>query len=360
MPYRVFVGGTPSTTALDPISAYDVLPWSGSAKLQIPVASVTGNVGGNVTGSVGSVAGNVTGSVGSVSGNVAGSIGSIANQSTLIAAIEAAFVDAGDATDFMAALLTKINSLSTSDLATVTIATAARDAILDRVLPGNHDGAFTLGNLIQGANNSAFLANESLDLIIGEGFDASTDTLVKLRDAINSRMAATAYAAAPTASENADAVAAQASIVEALTTIETNLDAKVSEAGSSGGTVIPVNQVPVPASRTWILKLVGSELQGEVPLVRQHGESNVFAVDYRNDLSANGRIVSLDDVTILSGPADGITITSTGDDGGVDRSQAKFRIAIATAGVYVIQVTSTYSDHDGSGEAIGIVTLIVT
>lgn len=38
------------------------------------VASVTGNVGGNVTGSVGSVAGNVTGTVASVVGNVGGNV----------------------------------------------------------------------------------------------------------------------------------------------------------------------------------------------------------------------------------------------------------------------------------------------
>ncbi len=49
------------------------------------VALVSGNVNGNVAGSVGSVAGNVAGSVASVSGNVGGSVASVTGYCNLIA-----------------------------------------------------------------------------------------------------------------------------------------------------------------------------------------------------------------------------------------------------------------------------------
>jgi hypothetical protein len=128
-------------------------------------------------------------------------------------------------------------------------------------------------------------------------------------------------------------------------------------AAVSGSGVVPVNQVPVPASRTWILKQTNDGLAGELPLIRHAGETDqVFAIDWRNDLAVNGRVISIDSVTILSGPNGGITISNADDATGVDRSQSKHTITLTTPGTYVIEVAATY-DH---GEGVAIVTLVVT
>lgn len=69
-------GGLPTATGAISAFAGAISTYAGGA-----VASVTGNVGGNVVGSVGSVSGNVSGSVasvvGNVGGNVVGSVGSV-------------------------------------------------------------------------------------------------------------------------------------------------------------------------------------------------------------------------------------------------------------------------------------------
>jgi hypothetical protein len=128
---------------------------------------------------------------------------------------------------------------------------------------------------------------------------------------------------------------------------------------SSGGLVIPVNQVPVPLVRTWILKPSDEGLEGELPLVRTVGENQTFAVDFRNDLPNNGRLVSLDTATVVSGPENGIEISAVEEDRGVDRSQAKFKINLIAVGTYVIAVQVTYEASDGGGTSEGSVTLIV-
>lgn len=116
--------------------------------------SVTNNVGGNVTGSVGSVTAGVS------------------LTSAAIDAIEAALVNEGDATALLQAIGDKIAAdLTAGDLTAVAIASAVRtnltveldridatfsslpnstrDAILDRVLSGNHDTDGTVGKLLQ-------------------------------------------------------------------------------------------------------------------------------------------------------------------------------------------------------------------
>lgn len=95
---------------------------------------------------------------------------------------------------------------------------------------------------------------------------------------------------APTAASNAAAVRTE------LTTELPRIDVATSvarddvldaiddiEVGSGVGTIIPVSQVPIPTERTWVLKHTGGGLQGELPLVRRVGESQPFAVDWRND-----------------------------------------------------------------------------
>jgi hypothetical protein len=128
------------------------------------------------------------------------------------------------------------------------------------------------------------------------------------------------------------------------------------DADIQAGVTIPVVQVPVPASRTWVLKQTGDGLRGELPIVRSVGDSQLYACDFRHDLPNNGRLISLDSIAV-EGTENGISIDS--QDQGVDRSAAKFKIEALIAGTYVITVTASYDDSDGGGVSIGDVTLIV-
>ena len=90
---------------------------------------------------------------------------SSAERTSLAAAIEAAIINELDGTAIMQAIADLIASdMTTTDLTVAAIATAVRDAILNRVLNGNHDIAGTPGYLIQNVNTSA---NTLLARIIG-------------------------------------------------------------------------------------------------------------------------------------------------------------------------------------------------
>lgn len=89
-----------------------------------------------------------------ISGRVDGTVG--AYQSGLAppttAQIEAALLNEGDGQALVAAIIARIESdLDGADLSVAAIATAVRDAILNRVLSGNHDTAGTPGKLLQDA-----------------------------------------------------------------------------------------------------------------------------------------------------------------------------------------------------------------
>jgi hypothetical protein len=73
---------------------------------------------------------------------------------TLAAAIEAAMIDDGDATALLEAIADKI---ADENVTAEVLGTSIRDAILDRVLSGNHDIAGSTGKLIQEATASTFL-----------------------------------------------------------------------------------------------------------------------------------------------------------------------------------------------------------
>ena len=131
------------------------------------VASVTGNVGGNVTGSVGSVAGNVTGSVGSVAGGVTGSIGGdvagkvLGGGVSVLAGTGARVVDAAG------------NNVGTA---------AAQTTILDRL------GAWTGAglNTVLGALRALAAKGAGLtptDISGGTTFDNTADSNEAIRDA---------------------------------------------------------------------------------------------------------------------------------------------------------------------------------
>jgi len=71
-------------------------------------------------------------------------------RTTLAAAIEAAIINEMDGTAVMQAIADLIASdMTTGDLTVQAIATATRDAVLDRVLAGNHDVASSVGKLLQ-------------------------------------------------------------------------------------------------------------------------------------------------------------------------------------------------------------------
>ena len=128
----------------------------------------------------------------------------------------------------------------------------------------------------------------------------------------------------------------------------------------SGGVVIPVNQVPVPSDRTWVLKPTSSGLRGELPITRTLVESGLaYAIDFRNDLPNNGRLTNVDAIDVISGPVGGVVISSITEDRGLDRSQAKCKIDLVMVGTYEIDCQVTYSDSDGGGTSQGTVTLIV-
>lgn len=120
----------------------------------IVAASVTGNVGGNVTGSVGSVAGNVTGSVGSVAGNVTGSVGSVAGNVTgSVGSV------AGNVTGSVASVTNTVNAtLVATALDGITIETGVTAkqalAIIAAALAGQLSGAATTDVTIKAANNA--------------------------------------------------------------------------------------------------------------------------------------------------------------------------------------------------------------
>lgn len=99
-----------------------------------------GNQTANITG-------NLSGSVGSVTAGVALTAG---ERTTLAAAIEAAIINELDGTAVMQAIADLIASdMTTTDLTVAAIASAARDAILNRVLAGNHDTAGSVGKVLQ-------------------------------------------------------------------------------------------------------------------------------------------------------------------------------------------------------------------
>lgn len=99
-------------------------------------------------------------------------------RTTLAAAIEAAIINELDGTAVMQAIADLIASdMTTGDLSVVAIATATRDAILNRVLAGNHDTEDTVGKLLQylDAAISGIPTNPMLDTEDGSSFSAIPD-----------------------------------------------------------------------------------------------------------------------------------------------------------------------------------------
>ena len=109
------------------------LAWNGSAEVQeLPAAAAGASGGVSLVGSAVTL--------------------TSAERVTLAAGIEAALVNDGDATAFLQAIADRFNSeFNMSDLTPAIFAAACRDAILNRVLSGNHDTTGTTGKLLQDA-----------------------------------------------------------------------------------------------------------------------------------------------------------------------------------------------------------------
>ena len=132
---------------------------------------------------------------------------------------------------------------------------------------------------------------------------------------------------------------------------------------SAGGATLPVNQVPVPPSRTWKVKPTDDGLVDEVTITTKlGGGAKLYAIDFAADLATNGRITDINSVTIIEGTANGVTFGADledVDDYGVDRTTAKLKITAATADDYTLRVSVDRDDSDGGGTAEADVRLTV-
>lgn len=134
-------------------------------------------------------------------------------RTTLAAAIEAAIINELDGAAVMQAIADLIASdMTTTDLTVAAIASACRDAILDRVLNGNHDTAGTPGKLLQNADvatstrlaTAGYTAPDNASIT---AIKAKTDNLPASPAAVGSAMTLTeAYDAAKTAAQAGSAM----------------------------------------------------------------------------------------------------------------------------------------------------------
>ena len=134
--------------------------------------------------------------------------------------------------------------------------------------------------------------------------------------------------------------------------------------GGGGGVTIPVNQVRIAESRTWVLKPTSNGLVGEVTRYLTLGDAKPFAIDFRNDLSTNGQLTDVNSIIVVDEDGEeivspGITFAATATDPGVNRTQAIVTITGGTAGTYRVRVKVEVDESDGGGESSGTVTLVV-
>lgn len=162
------------------------------------VASVTGNVGGNVVGSVGSVTGNVGGNVtgtvasvvGNVGGNVTGSVGSVAS---------GGITSASFATDAIAAAAVKADAVTKIQNG---LATAANLATLQSTADGILDDTGTTGVVVGSHTTGAKAEIEAEATDALNAYDPPTNTEMNART-----LASASYATAATQSSHTTAIA---------------------------------------------------------------------------------------------------------------------------------------------------------
>ncbi len=169
----------------------------------------------------------------------------------------------------------------------IQIGTFADGAITEAAIA---DSAITWGKIADNAISAAKIANGTISVDKIANGAITSDKAPNLDAAISTRAAPDDI---PLPSDNAAAVAAQEDIAAALTTIETNLDAKVSEVegGGGGGVLVNVDNTEVVQSR--VVKL-GSRADGVTicypPIRPRKGETLPWWIDTRD--IAGGRWLS--------------------------------------------------------------------
>jgi hypothetical protein len=218
------------------------------------VASVTGNVGGNVVGSVNNVVGNVGGNVVGSVGSVSGSVGSVADASTIW--------------NHLVANINTTNSIG------LQLKTNVDATISSRLASSSYTAPPTVTQIWQQALPSTFTTGQA-------GYILGTN----LNDTITSRMASFTYTTPPTTTAITQAIwnqvrstASPTGGVPAANTFGYYLDSRVSTAGGGGGGVI-VKQGPFKLSTTDlgpnnILDLVkGDNRNIQMSVVDEYGEN---------------------------------------------------------------------------------------
>lgn len=138
-----------------------------------------------------------------------------AERTTLAAALEAAIINELDGTAVMQAIADLIASdMTTTDLTVAAIASACRDAILNRVLAGNHDTSGTTGKVLQ--DIVADTNEVQAELADGGRTDVLIDSIVTYVDCLPAT-----WVTVPTAAQNASQVRTE------LTTELERIDAAV-------------------------------------------------------------------------------------------------------------------------------------
>ena len=183
-------------------------------------------------------------------------------RTTLAAAIEAAIINELDGTAVMQASADLIASdMTTTDLTVAAIASAVRDAILNRVLSGNHDTAGTTGKLIQDGATAANLATANAVL-------AKLDTGL-VADGVVYQWTANALELGPSGGLTVGQAASLAAIEEDT---GTTLPAKIAALDVGSGTG--------PYSCTWTVTDGTSNLQNAIVsfwlngVLKGHGTTN--------------------------------------------------------------------------------------
>lgn len=109
--------------------------------------------------------------------------------------------------------------------------------------------------------------------------------------------------------------------------------------GGGGGALTDPDFEPVPTQRVYVLVESGSGLVGDAVRSSIIGEAVTWAVDFRNDKSINGVIITVEEPEIITGDSGGINFSNIGR----YNTQAKFRMSGEVAGTYVIEVTAIYN-----------------
>ena len=190
------------------------------------------------------------------------------------------------------------------------------------------------------------------------GPDWTTPTLTDSLRAVVPRFVwnGAAFAVAPTTADvPTTAAIADAVLDEALSGHASagTAGAAISDASLGAGTPTDIDLDPVPTGRRIVLvesPTLGLVGEATEPLVV--GTARRMSIDFRNDMAANQKILTVGTPTINTGTEGGVTMADLGR----DHTEAKITFTPVTAGTYIINVPVNYT---GSIPAVGRVTFKV-